>query len=927
MAQIVETVPFNYKEIREYIDKKLADNGYDTSLGSNASHLSNIMAYVTSMLNVNTALNINETLLSYATKRENVVEVARNFSYEPHKATSYTYTLYLKLKHGANYYIPKNTKFEVDGKTYWMMNDDIQVEKVDEKNDEVSVVVKEGKYFTYNDDPESLIFNVELVTKNGVSSPQYYFDIPYTNVEENGLEVYCTYYDKIGVFHNKEKFTQRDSLFIEADDNDVQTEFIRLDNATYGTPRIYFKYAGTGIPLPEGSTVYCCVMITSGPDGAITSPANKIKCGLPGVSVDRYEVGSYGQAEEDIESIRENAVLLYNTSNRLVTTNDFKAYCNHDARVSDSIIWGGNDEFPKSPGHVWFSFLPGQHLRSYSHDNINTEYQMENADFFWDYDIPSKQVQENEERALAYYNDHYLPTASIRSPWSNKDNALLTPGIWDKIEEKCVPTLIFHNRHPIYCEFQYEFDILKYTLYDDQPQLRQDVFNIVNDSFKGRDESVHYEKFNGEYFNASLIKRIDERITDITGLKTKVNTQLVLNRKTLCTENQNPENRDIYIPLGVPYEEYFDHDGYLIPDMLPCIDTPDFNRYYGTDRFPKLECADLFVDWSWLDKEKEEGRTQKNEKLIIAPVKIRKRFKYHFNENYVLSKQVPCPFHIVYDGFDDLEDKNDWTFNNVKVWVGTKGQPLDEARLIPYDYNGSDGWSWVPEVGYRITLGDAIETSADTEVTVEYTQFCGWYYLFNTYKKEILVHLFVDGSVSGAQDEQISNNDNNPDAKYHDCYLYSLDDFYLYSLDNYYFYAEAELKEDMHYSDTVMFTPKGYITATLKKDGTVATPEEYAQPCAYLYTSNMKYLYSMDEYYLTTEGYVQYTEESDNYTGPIVKFINENMYKRSALKADLFYANRYMNLKYQSPNFRFIKNVVPCLRSVKFCSINEELNA
>lgn len=927
MTQIVETVPFNYSENREYIDKKFSEAGFDTSLGSNVSQLSNVMAYVTSMLNVNTALNINETLLTYATKRENVVEVARNFSYEPHKATSYTYTFYLKLKHGANYYIPKNTKFEVDDKIYWMLNDDIQVLSVDDKNDTLSIVVKEGKLFTYDDDPESLVFNVKLVTKNGISQPEYYFDIPYANVEDQGLEVYCTYYDSFGVFHNKERFTQRDSLFIEADDNNVQTEFIRLDNPSYGTPRVYFKYAGTGVPLPEGSTVYCNVMITSGEQGAITAEANRITCSLPGITVEKYEVASYGQPEEDIESIRENAVLLYNTSNRIVTTNDFKAYCNSDSRVSDSCIWGGNDEFPKSPGHIWFSFLPGQHLRSYSHDSTNTDYQMENADFEWDYDIPSTRISENEERALKYYGAHYLPTASIRSPYKNKDNALLTPGIWDKIEEKCVPTLIFHNRHPIYCEFNFKLDVLKYTLYDNQPQLRQEIFDIVNDAFKGRDESVHYEKFDGEYFNASLIKRIDERITDITGLKIKVDTKLVLNRKTLATENQNPENRDIYIPLGVPYEDYFDHDGYLIPDMLPSIDTVDFNRYYDSDRFSKLECADLFVDWSWLDKEREEGNTQKWQKLIIAPVKIKKRFKYHFNENYKINKQVPCPFHLIYDGFEDIEDRSKWTFNNTKVWVGTKGQSLEDARQLNYDFNGSDGWSWIPEVGYRIVLGDAVVTDENTEVTVEYTQFCGWYYIFNNYKKEILVHLFVDGSVTGAQDEQIANNENNPDSKYDNCYLYTTDDYYLYSIDDYYLYTEKVLTEETHYSDTATCIPKGYITTAYKRDGSVAAPDENAQPSSYLYTQDMKYLYTVDKYYLTTEGYTQIAEETDNYTGAIVKFINENMYKRSALKADLFYKNRYLNLKYQSPNFRFIKNVVPALRSVQFTSINEELNA
>ena len=116
MSQIIETVPFNYQEIRTELDQQFRNEGYDTSYGSNVSHLTNIMAYIVSMLNVNTALNINETILSYATKRENVLEVARNFSYEAQKARSYVYNVDLILAPG-KHIIPQWTSFTGNGHT------------------------------------------------------------------------------------------------------------------------------------------------------------------------------------------------------------------------------------------------------------------------------------------------------------------------------------------------------------------------------------------------------------------------------------------------------------------------------------------------------------------------------------------------------------------------------------------------------------------------------------------------------------------------------------------------------------------------------------------------------------------------------------------------------------------------------------------
>ena len=197
MTQIIETVPFNYNELRTEIENKFKEAGYDTSLGSNVSQLSNIMAYVASMLNVNTALNINETILPYATKRENVLEVARNLSYEASNKRSFVYDVQITFDSGDKY-LPKYTEFTANGKSYYMRTDDISIsEKTKQRT--YNIMVKEGTRYTYDQDPDSLVVTTTQITENGQTVDQYYIDIPYTNIEENGVEVFVSYYDEYGV--------------------------------------------------------------------------------------------------------------------------------------------------------------------------------------------------------------------------------------------------------------------------------------------------------------------------------------------------------------------------------------------------------------------------------------------------------------------------------------------------------------------------------------------------------------------------------------------------------------------------------------------------------------------------------------------------------------------------------------------------------
>jgi hypothetical protein len=80
---IKPTIPFNYDDLYSSVQQKFVDKGYDIQEGSNTMQIASVMAYLVSMLNTNTAININETLLTLARKRNTVLHDSRILGYEP----------------------------------------------------------------------------------------------------------------------------------------------------------------------------------------------------------------------------------------------------------------------------------------------------------------------------------------------------------------------------------------------------------------------------------------------------------------------------------------------------------------------------------------------------------------------------------------------------------------------------------------------------------------------------------------------------------------------------------------------------------------------------------------------------------------------------------------------------------------------------
>lgn len=847
-----QTVPYNFNDLYENAAQMFESRGYDTTESSDISQLITSMSYMVSMLNANTSVNVNEMILTEAKERDNVFLDARAFGYEAQHITSYRYTLTLTLEVGSHV-IPKYARFEVDGKFYYYFGAQLEYTNITYPLN-VAIDVVEGVLHSYTDTDSLSVTTVDIVSDTGEVTPQYYVDIPFTDVEDSSIEVYVTYYNDEGRYVRREAWTKAQYYVID-DSTELDKEFVRIDDIEFGTPRLYFKYAGTGIALRTGSTVEMNVLVSSGADGAIEdidSPES-VKFTFDSLATcTGIRIASIGQPEESIDSVKANAPKFYNSANRCVTASDFQSFCDRQTTVYQSLVWGGDDEYPKVPGHLWFTFAPTNYVRNFSYDEHGDSffftYSLDDSDGAeWDYSLISDSETDSDDYDSQYnaqqlfYSKRYLQNDEIRSTSKNDHGDIIDEGVWDVIDKYKVPTLDFHSRNPLYLYFDYDISILKYSISDSKEEIHSSIFDNIDGFFTGTGDTIKAENFSIDYYNSTLDQRIYEILGDYKGYDLKLKTSILLNEKTVAKETASVEIRDIYIPLAIPFENYFDSDGFLLPNVLPSIDTDNFINYSNNN-----EVGNLYTDWSDIQEDIDNGITQEKTELLTAKIRCDVRTSFTITQEDIDKDVAEGVLGLTFEHLaiqcDDIRVLDDIvpapTYVNTVV---TKN-----GEVIPYDeFHG-----WYTDfldnrvmyiVGIDMVEGDVIEFSQP--------QDCGTYYLFNDFKKYIQVHLFVNG----------------------------------------YNYDEGETGE---------------------------TPS-YTSPKSYFYSTDGKYINTEDTYYITSEGYVTSDEYSvDDST--IVSTISLNNYKFTPLSMNLFRQSRFLNLDYNNDSFSVVGNMMPRLRSVNF---------
>ena len=1116
MANTTQTVPYDFDELFEESRRILYDAGFDVSDGSNTTQLAALMAYLINALNINTSININETLLPYATVRRNVLQDARVLGYEARHITSYQYRVSMSLtipekirtefrnlgnskkqqfttvdpdtnsiKPFKIYQINRYDFFTAGSHTYYYFGEPIAVSvyydhDIDDltlSQNTLSLTFKEGELITFEDDASSLEQTIGSVTINGSNIVRNYIDIPYTNVEENGIECFVTYYDIAGNFQQSVEFYKSNDSFLETEslsDGRTKHKFLRQDDLDMETPRIYFKYAGCGEGVPFGSLVQLNILISSGVNGAFDGEPSSVQ--FDGIELEDFitvtdvDLVSNATDPESIQSVKENAPRVYNSAHRLVTAFDYESACKRNEHVRDAAVWGGDDEFPKCPGHIWFSFFPEKSDKRIivDVDGNSSHYHYNNSDigdFNYLYKISEEGLwhlyginRETQGNEIIYthltdgsvatnseieqirglinklnekksddlktikrnYNNNYILDSEIKyeNNFYNEDTGkVLThySGVWGDIESQRIPSLIFHHRHPIYVNFDYEFDILKYNKNTDISIIHRNLFNCLDNCFTGNDESYYLERFNSEYFHTNVIKRIDNQISDLYGFNTSLKTYLVLNEKTCNVEQWDNRYKDIYIPLAMPYETIFD-EGKLDVSRIPSIDTENFITYSisevdDKDAFERnsldedasylinkntvnLVNISIFTDWTSIvndegithdnDTGEEEVTTQQDRLALVAPV--RAKIEKTFDAPYISSLKTvnlagldgnPDDYYVIEMGTSVVESGWQRIENQESVYRRFSLRKIKNIKMsrednqysilseTPYEYcdckcgsgcechDDTDDFynniafygetrtveythtTGIPQVSAEIYTDDVEYTiyklcirkswydqkikhdDLDLDVIkITYTRLCGWYYIFNGFKKEILIHLFVNGNDEGFT-RALEGFAKNKEGRRQ---LEGFSDTWATD--------EVDITEVTKYIDRTYTTPASYLYT--KDERYLKTYENTSDPLTtkkkgegiydVLFTdgSNLEY-----KYYLTFDGYLVDPNNRDDYTNDVyfdqmIRAFDPCMYLDSPFTFDMFKIDRCLNLKYPSDNFRVIKNVIPRLHDVIF---------
>lgn len=545
--EITETIPFNFDEIYSDITGKLAAKGYDAIYeGSNIAQVVTAMTYLVSMLNANTAANINEMLLPLAQKRNNVLNDARLLGYEIKHTISYRYELTLTLEAG-NHIIKKYTEFVDGGLKYYYMGNDIEMIDVPEGTKQ-KIIVIEGTLKKYSEESTLKHTIVNYLTEFGTEEPEHFIDVPFTNVEDSTMEVFLTYYDMYGIFHEKEQWSRCANLFIERDQI-LPLQYVRMDNIEMKTPRLYFKIGEMGNTLRLGTIVEMNVLQSSGSLGEMVAIPKTTSTTFTG-TIDNFELIVQGSDEESIESVRANAPLFYNSASRAVTRSDYLSITKRENSVKKAMIWGGEDEDPVEPGHIFFSLTPSTSIRSFSNDIENKLYTLNNR--------------------FDGINNFLEPEDFISTDYTS-NNEVLNPGVFDVISKLAVPSMKFNIRNPIYFDFDYTITIKKYNITNTKKEIHQLVFDVINEYFIDGGE-ISAEEFEFEYFQSNLVKRIDPIFTDKSGFDISMKLSIPLFEQQIIWDANNLNSGKFVINFANPFESLYENNaGNLIVDALPDI--------------------------------------------------------------------------------------------------------------------------------------------------------------------------------------------------------------------------------------------------------------------------------------------------------------------------------------------------------------------
>ena len=359
--------------LKEYMRAQTDFTDYDFE-GSAISQILDVLAYNTYYTAFNTNMVVNELFLDSATLRDNVVSLAKQLGYTPKSITSpkasvsmaLTFTgtapAEVALKAGSGFVT------NYDGSLYrYVLKENMRVSVANNVATFTDIPIYEGSQIVTNK-----VVNTNLKDQR--------FVIDNVGADINTLNVRVYQASNSSIF--KDYKQANNILDVGASD---EVYFVsEIEDEKY---EIFFGDGVLGKKLEDNNVVQMSYIVTNGTatNGAKTFTFNGLMEDENGAtitlpfsisSINTTSVASGGTDIETIDKIKYNAPKFYNSQNRAVTGNDYKAIVrNLYPATSDVIVFGGEDQVPPAYGKVFLSVKPTEAttLSSFTKNELTQE--------------------------------------------------------------------------------------------------------------------------------------------------------------------------------------------------------------------------------------------------------------------------------------------------------------------------------------------------------------------------------------------------------------------------------------------------------------------------------------------------------------------------------------------------------------------------
>ena len=343
--------------IKEYLRSTSDFTDYDFE-GSAFATLIDVLAYNTYYTAFNTNMVANELFLSSATLRDNVVSIAKQLGYRPKSITSPVAYVTFSVDYGTTttdteLLLKAGTGFvtSYDNTLYqYVAVKDVKAQVVNNVATFTNVPVREGSYIT----------NTSIVN-TALKSQRYVIDNPGVDTNTITVKVYenvnSTVFEEFLLIDNILNATPTSKIFHLEEIEDERYELVFGDGvigrALQNAEKVEISYLITNGPASNGVKSFSFNGRVENVDGV--SPAS------PTVTIDASATvaSAGGENIETLDKIKYTAPRAYAAQNRAVTSNDYDALIrNIYPAVSDTIIFGGEDQDPPQYGRVYIAIKP-----------------------------------------------------------------------------------------------------------------------------------------------------------------------------------------------------------------------------------------------------------------------------------------------------------------------------------------------------------------------------------------------------------------------------------------------------------------------------------------------------------------------------------------------------------------------------------------